>query len=177
MIDPREYAAAETLKGGLAVTIRALRPDDRERVAQAVRQLDRASIYLRLFSYRKELTEAGLDRIMAFDPRREVVLLATIGDGERETVIGSGRYVVTDPHTAEIAFVVEEDYHGRGIAGRLLRHLALVARGQGITTFEAEVLAENKAMQAVFERTGWATRKRREGEVMHVTMTLPDSAG
>jgi GNAT superfamily N-acetyltransferase len=81
--------------------------------------------------------------------------------------------VVGVPGTAEIAFVVEEDYHGRGLASRLLRHLARVARDQGVTTFEADVLAGNAPMQAVFERTGWPTRKRREGDTVHVSMTLP----
>jgi hypothetical protein len=112
MIDPHEYVAAETLKGGLAVTIRALRPDDRQRVAQAVRGLEQESIYFRLFSYRGELSEAGLDRIMKFDPEREVALIATTAD-EEEIVIGSGRYLLTGPGRAEVAFIVEEDYHGR----------------------------------------------------------------
>ena len=172
MIDPREYVAAETLKDGLAVTIRALRPDDRARVARAVRGLDRESIYFRLFSYRKELTEPGLDRIMSFDPQREIVLLATVGNGDDETVVGSGRYVVGVPGTAEIAFVVEEDYQGLGIAGRLLRHLAEIARDKGIAEFEADVLAENGSMLAVFARSGLPMRKRRDGGVVHVALSL-----
>ncbi|MGZ9032058.1 MAG: hypothetical protein ACXW2G_11835, partial [Burkholderiaceae bacterium] len=68
---------AETLKGGTVVTLRASRADDREKIAAAVRGLDPASIYTRLFSHRKELTETGLDRIMRIDPEREVVLLVT----------------------------------------------------------------------------------------------------
>jgi RimJ/RimL family protein N-acetyltransferase len=176
VIDAGHYFAAETLKGGLAATVRALRPDDRERVARAIRGLDSQSIYYRLFSYRKELTEAGLDRVMRFDAKREVVLLVTLGEGDAETVIGSGRYVVGAAGTAEVAFIVEEDYHGRGIASLLLRHLAKVARENGISTFEADVLAENKAMQAVFARTGWPVRTRREGDAVHVTMTLPATA-
>jgi RimJ/RimL family protein N-acetyltransferase len=173
MADPREYAASETLKNGLAVTIRALRPDDRERIARAIRELDPQSIYLRLFSQRK-LTEAALDRVMRFDPASEIALLATIGGGEDETVIGGGRYVASKPGVAEIAFTVEEDYHGQGIASRLLRHLARLARDQGIDTFEADVLAENKAMRAVFEKIGWPIRTRREDGTVHLTMALPD---
>lgn len=175
MIEARQYVAAETLKGGLAATVRALRPDDRERVARAVRGLERQSIYYRLFSYRNELTEAGLDRIMRFDPELEVVLLMTVGEVDGERVVGSGRYVTTSPGTAEVAFVVEEDYHGRGIAGRLLRHLAIVARANGIAAFEADVLAENKAMQHVFARCGWPMKTRREGDAVHVTLALPDA--
>ena len=172
MADARDYVASETLRNGLPVTVRALRPDDRERVAAAVRGLDRESIYLRLFSYRNELTEAALDRIMRFDPAREVVLLVVTAD---EKVIGSGRYVVALPDRAEVAFVVEEDYHGQGIASLLVRHLAKVAAAQGIRTFEADVLAENKAMLAVFARTGWPVQARREGGVRHITLTLPDA--
>jgi len=177
VIDAAHYVAAETLKGGLAATVRALRPDDRERVARAVRGLDRQSIYYRLFSYRNELSDAGLDRIMRFDPAREVVLLVTIGEGKDEAIIGSGRYVASDPGTAEVAFVVEESYHGRGAASTLLRHLSRVARESGITTFEADVLADNKAMRAVFERTGWPMTTRRDGDAVHVAMRLPAAGG
>src|SRR5260221_4250708 len=135
MSDPRDFTSAETLRNGLAVTIRHLRDDDRARIANAVRQLDPESIYTRLFSYRKELTEAGLDRIMRVDPGHEVALVVTTRVGDDEIVIGSGRYVVSGPGVAEVAFVVEEDYQGLGIAGRLLRHFADIARTQGIHAF------------------------------------------
>src|SRR5262245_59358186 len=94
MTGPADFCASETLRSGLLATVRALAAGDREKIARAVRGLDRESIYTRLFTYRNELTEAGLERIMHFDPDNEVVLIVTIGSGEAETVIGSGRYVV-----------------------------------------------------------------------------------
>ena len=176
MTHPGDFAVSETLSSGLAVTIRALGADDREKIARAVRGLDRESIYRRLFTYRSELTEAALDRIMHFDPDSEVVLIATIGAGADEAVIGSGRYIVgagePGKRSAEVAFMVEEDYHGLGLAGRLLKHLATVARSQGIVAFDAVVLAENKAMLSVFARSGLPMRKRIEGGEAHVTLTL-----
>jgi GNAT superfamily N-acetyltransferase len=177
MDDPRDFKWSGTLRNGLAVTIRHLRDDDRERIANAVRQLDRESIYTRFFGHR-ELTEAGLDRIMTVDPKRAVALVVTTGAGADEIVIGSGRYIVGDPdaaeRTAEVAFTVEEDYHGLGIAGRLLRHLADIARAQGIAAFEADVLAQNKSMLAVFARSALPMRKRNEGGTVHVTLSLRD---
>jgi RimJ/RimL family protein N-acetyltransferase len=167
---------AAELKGGLVVSVRALRPDDRARMAAAVRGLDSASIYTRLFSHRKELTEAGLDRLMRTDPDHEVVLLATIGGGADERIIGSARYVVTaemPARSAEVAFVVEEDFQGRGIAGRLLQRLMDVARTRGIVRFEADVLAENASMLHVFERCGAALKKRAEGSSLHIEFDLP----
>jgi RimJ/RimL family protein N-acetyltransferase len=176
MSDPRDFVVTATLRTGAAVTIRALRADDRERMATAIRNLDRESIYTRFFSYRTELTEAGLDRIMRFDPDAEVALVVTTGAGPDEAIVGAGRYVVAGTQdarrTAEVAFMVEEDFHGLGIAGRVLRHLAAIARERGIASFEAEVLPENKAMQAVFARSGLPMRTRRADGVVHVALAL-----
>jgi GNAT superfamily N-acetyltransferase len=172
----RDFVVDETLRNGVAVTIRAPRPDDRARIAKAVGQLDRETVYRRLFSYRKELTEAGLDRIMAFDPAREAMLVVTTRAGAEEIVIASGRYIAGSDRTAELAFVVEEDYHGLGIARRLLAHLAEFARDQGIDRFEAEVLAGNQAMLRVFSRSGLPMSTRNEGGTVHVTLALREGA-
>ena len=56
--------------------------------------------------------------------------------------------------------------------GRLLAHLSAIARDRGIARFEADVLAENKAMLVVFERSGLPMRKSRDGGVLHVTLDL-----
>jgi GNAT superfamily N-acetyltransferase len=176
MTDPSGFACTETLRNGLAVTIRELRADDRERIAKAIRQLDRESIYTRLFSYRTELTEAGLDRIMRVDPQGDVALLVTIGSGTNEIVIASGRCVSSGAEdgerAAEVAFVVEEDYQGLAIASRLLRHLVEIARKRGIVRLEADVLADNKSMLTVFARSGLPMRRRHEGGTVHVALSL-----
>jgi RimJ/RimL family protein N-acetyltransferase len=164
-----------TLKNGAVATLRALRPDDRDRMARAVRGLDPQTIFTRLFSYRKELTEAGLDRIMRVDAAHEVALVVTTGQGDGETIVGSCRYVVTaggSAPSAEVAFTVEEDFHGQGIAGRLLEALATIARRRGIATFEADVLAGNPSMLRVFERSGLPMRKRREDGTVHIELAL-----
>jgi RimJ/RimL family protein N-acetyltransferase len=169
---PTAFPTEVTLRNGLAVTLRPLRPDDRDRMAHAVRGLDAQSVYTRLFSHRKELTEAGLDRIMRIDPEHEAVVVATTGSGAQEAIIGSGRFVGTTAGKAEIAFTVEEDYQGLGIAGRLLDALIAVARTKNVAAFEAEVLAENPSMLRVFERCGLPLTKRSEGGVVHVEMAL-----
>jgi GNAT superfamily N-acetyltransferase len=176
MKDLRSFACAETLRNGLTVTIRGMRPDDRDRVAGAVGKLDRHSVYFRLFSNRAELTDAALSRIMTVDPDRDVALLVTTGSGLEEIVVGSGRYIAAGEQgterTAEVAFIVEESHRRLGIASRLLSHLTDIARRRGIVAFEADVLAGNQSMLAVFERSGLAMRKRRDGGVVHVTLSL-----
>jgi RimJ/RimL family protein N-acetyltransferase len=105
-------------------------------------------------------------------------LVVTLGAGSDETVIGAGRYVAIGSEqgerSAEVAFMVEEDYHGLGIAGRVLKHLAGIARSKGIASFEADVLSGNTSMLRVFERSGLPMRKRHEGGTVHVTLSLRD---
>jgi GNAT superfamily N-acetyltransferase len=141
---------------------------------EAYGRLSPEAIYLRLFAPKKDLSEAELARLIEVDFEREVALVATIGAGPQESVIGGGRYVCADEsrQSAEVAFTVDGGYRGQGIASRLLQHLAAIARGRGITRFEAEVLAENRPMLAVFARSGLPLERRREGGVVHVELTL-----
>jgi GNAT superfamily N-acetyltransferase len=176
MADIETLARTETLRNGLAVTIRPMRPDDRDKVAASIGKLDRESVYSRLFSYRNHLTDAALDRIMTIDPDRDVTLLVTTGSGPGEVVIASGHYTVSiaaeSIRTAEVAFIVEEDFHRLGIASLLLLRLVEIARRQGIVAFEADVLARNKAMLGVFARSGLPMRQQHDDGVVHVTMGL-----
>ncbi len=43
-------------------------------------------------------------------------------------IVGGCRYIIVQPHRAEIAFVVVDDYQGQGIGTILMRHLAVLAR-------------------------------------------------
>ncbi len=180
MSDPRAFREVTRLRDGTPVTIRAVRADDRERVARAFAALDRDTVYTRFFAYRKALDEAELARLAAMDFVGEAMLVATVGTGDDETIVAGARYVVDpagDARTAEIAFTVEEDFQGRGLAGRMLDRLAALARTNGIARFEAIVLDTNRPMLRVFERSGLpATTSRRDGDVV-VTLDLGAAGG
>jgi RimJ/RimL family protein N-acetyltransferase len=175
--DDRDFSQHITLRNGTPVTIRVMRPDDRDRIVAAFRKLDASTIYTRFFSHRKEIPASTLDRIAAIDFVKLAGLVATVGAGADETVIGSATYVgipsSDGAKVAEVAFTVEEDYQGQGLARQLLSALATLARRHGIVRFEAEVLASNAAMLAVFQRSGLPMRRgRSEGGEVHVTMDL-----
>ena len=176
MADPRNYYAQATLKDGTLVNIRAIRKDDKERLLQAFRALDREAVYRRFFSPKEDLTDVELEQVTDVDFRQVVALVATVSqaDGE-EIVIGDGRYATDKgekPERAELAFIIAEPYRGRGLASLLLRHLARIAQEAGLSAFEAEVLAYNAPMLAVFLRSGLPICRRREGHLVHVTLSL-----
>ena len=130
---------------------------------------------------RKELSPAELDRFSATDFVNFVALAAVVGSGADETVIGGATYVVLPSadgaRVAEVAFTIEEDYQGQGLAGKLLAMLADIARQHGIDRFEADVLAGNAPMLKVFERSGLPLTKTRDGGVTHVVMDLRQDPG
>ena len=103
-------------------------------------------------------------------------LVATLGEGADEIIIGGGAYTVLDrpgePPTAEVSFTIEEDYQGQGLSGLFMRLLTQVGRERGIRRFEAEVLAGNTPMLKVFQRSGLPMHTQVEDGVVHVVMEL-----
>ena len=144
------------------ITIRAVRSDDRERIVKAFRALDPKSIYQRFFVFKSELSGEELRRLTESDGVRDVVLVATVASGNQEIIVGLGHYARNEA-SAEIAFTVEEDYQGRGIASELLRQLADIARRNGVPQFEADVLRDNAPMLEVFRRSGLPMKRNAGG--------------
>ena len=176
MIDAANYDEIGTLKNGMRARIRSIRPDDKNRLATAFKNLDPESIYTRFFHHKKTLTEEELKSATELDFENVVALVVTVGEGEHETIIGAGRYVVIEEtgklRSAEVAFTVEEDYHRQGMARILLQHLASIARVKGLSRFVAEVLPENKGMLTVFSRSGLPMKTEHGGDAVHVALSL-----
>lgn len=172
MIDARNYLVRETLRNDLSVCIRAARPEDGDLLVEAFHKLDPESIYLRFFGPKKEISPADMKNIREADFDSRVILICTVQEDGREIAIASGTYVRCKDAAAEVAFLVEEDYHRLGIARRLLTHLGKIATAAGIRTFIAEVLPHNTAMLGVFGRCGWPMTTRSADGVIHISLDL-----
>jgi RimJ/RimL family protein N-acetyltransferase len=174
--DDMHFRREITLRDGTPALIRTLRPDDRNRIIEAFKHLEPSTIYTRFFTHMKELPEKMLKSLNEIDFEHLAALAVTLGSGDDEIVIGSSSYVVFDTpdgvRAAEVAFTIEEDYQGNGLASRLLQTMAEMARRHRIVRFEADVLADNAAMLSVFNRSGLGLRKRLDGGVVHVEMDL-----
>jgi GNAT superfamily N-acetyltransferase len=174
--DIANYTVVEKLRDQRPVTIRAIRPGDKELFRTAFIGLEAGSIYMRFFGPRKELTDRELVQATEVDFIRTVALVASVQESSGERIVGGGRYIAygeSDPPTAaEVAFLVEEDYHGQGIASILFKHLLLIGRQQGISRFEADVLHANKKMLRVFERAGLPIVTKASSDSIHITMFL-----
>ena len=128
------------------------------------------------FQSEKGVFSSGIDERVDVDFVRTVALVICVQNGSGEKIIGGGRYIVfgdaEPPDRAEMAFMVEEDYQGLGIASLTLRHFAGIAKDKGIMQFYAEVLPENKGMLTVFKRSGFPVRQESAEGLVHVTLSL-----
>lgn len=163
------YRAEAILRDGASIAIRSLTADDRAHVQAVFRRMSPASVRHRFFASKRELTESDLDVLARLGDERHVALIAMIRDNERERALGIGHYLVLDdPRCAELAFEVGDANQGRGIGTLLLEHLAAIARARGITTFRAEVEADNSAMLDVFGKSGFSVQKTLDEHMFHI---------
>jgi len=170
-VDRRSYAAEGILRDGGSIHLRAIRADDKQRLLDHFSRLSAQSVYFRFFRAKKRLTDAELVQFTELDFVHSAALVATLGQGENEKIIGVGRYAIVDAEgtRAEVAFAVADEFQGRGVGTLLLEHLAPIARSHGISEFEADVLGENNRMLEMFAQSGFVVKRSIEDGIFHVT--------
>lgn len=171
-MDASHYKASEMLRDGSEIEIRAFAPNDQADLQAAVARTSSKSLYTRFFTVKRSFSEREREFFLNVDFKDHVALMAWTDEAGRKVIAGGARYVVVEPGKAEVAFMVIDDYQGRGIGSALLAHLAMIGRASGLQELVAEVLAENVSMLKIFERSGLPMTTKREYEVVHVTLGL-----
>src|SRR6476646_5583202 len=172
MTAPAAYSVPERMRDGRAIEIRALHPEDKHDMLAAVGRTGTASLQRRFFVVKRGFSENEIAFFMNIDFANHVALVALADEGARKVIVGGGRYIITEPGQAEIAFVVIDDYQGQGIGTLLMRHLAVIARKAGLKALIADVLPENAAMRKVFGKFGFQARRGKDPQVVHLVLTL-----
>lgn len=163
-----------TLRDGGSVSIRPIRPDDKERLLGHFSRLGPESVHHRFFGMKKTLSPEELRGFTELDFVERAALLATVEEGACERIVGVGRYArcaAIGARRAEVAFAVEDAFQGRGIATALLARLIPLARGNALEALEADVLADNTPMLRAFARAGFE-RLGTEAGVVRVRLPL-----
>jgi acyl-CoA hydrolase/RimJ/RimL family protein N-acetyltransferase len=168
---PEHLETFRTTSAGLTVFMRPVKMSDESLLKDLFYSLSERSLYRRFISTRKDMPHERLQEFVIIDYTKRTTILATVSDGERETVVGMGEYSVEETsHTAEVAFVVKDDYQGKGVGTELLDYLIYLSKRQGLLGFTAEVLAENSAMLHLFEKAGFDIEKRGSGGVYELKL-------
>lgn len=141
----------ERLSDGTLVSVRPIRPTDRDALAGGLAALSAESIRARFLAPKDHFTEAELDYLTQVDGRDHVALVAEAA-GDPGRLIAVGRYVrlAEDPEMADVAITVQDSWQGRGL-GRLMGSLlAHEAAAGGVRRFQALMLSDNVASHRLF---------------------------
>jgi RimJ/RimL family protein N-acetyltransferase len=169
----KQYSASVVLRDGSVLRLRPIRPDDQEKMLALFYRLSMHTVYLRFHHVLKHMSEEEVGRFCTVDYDDSFALVGTVGEDDEEKIVAVGRYArIGTSDRAEVAFVVEDSYQGKGIATHLLQQLASAARKCGITVFEAEVLAENSEMMKVLRDSGYDIRADIESGVYRVSFSV-----
>ncbi len=159
-------------RDGAIVRMRAIRPDDMDRLRRLHGRLSADAIVFRFFRMLPQLSEELAERFTHVDYVNRMALVATVGSGEAEEIIAVVRYDRTDTTTAEIAFVVRDDWQGKGIATALLYHLAAYGRAHGFTRFVAITMGSNARMIEVLRFAGFPFHMRYVGGDVEASLDI-----
>jgi RimJ/RimL family protein N-acetyltransferase len=171
MLDPADFSVIETLRNGRSIEIRTQRPQDRKDLEASIALMSDESLYRRFFIAKHHFSEKEVEYFLNIDFLNHVALVAVAQENSKPAIVGAARYVVVGPGRAEVAFGIVDEYQRQGIGAALMRNLSSIARQAGLRELIAEVLASNGAMLRVFEKSGLQMNTKREGAVIHVTLT------
>jgi acetyltransferase len=157
---PVQYVQRWTMKNGMEVTIRPIRPEDEPLMVKFHETLSERSVYLRYFNALKlgqRTAHDRLTRICFLDFDREMALVAVHRDPDtgNAEILGVGR--LSKQHSvneAEFAVLISDLYQRQGLGTELLRRMLDFARDEKLTRVVGSFLDENHEMQHISAKLG-----------------------
>jgi acyl-CoA synthetase (NDP forming)/RimJ/RimL family protein N-acetyltransferase len=163
------------LRDGSTAGVRPAIPSDRDAMRRFFEELSPASRRLR-FLAAATASDDLLDRLCDNRVPRKALTLIVCRRGQQDThIVGVGSYFADSETSAEVAFAIDDRFHGRGIATALLERLAVYGREQNFEYFTASVLPENSEMLDVFRDSGFETGSAADAGVVEVRLSLQTS--
>lgn len=175
---PTRYVSNWSMKDGTEVLIRPIRPEDEPVMVKFHATLSERSVYLRYFhlmNLSQRVAHERLTRICFIDYDREMALVAerrNSSTGESE-ILGVSRLTrILGTNEAEVAVLVSDQYHGRGLGKELLARLLIVGADEKLSMLKADILPDNRDVMRICEKLGFTLRHSLEDEVVKAEFRL-----
>jgi RimJ/RimL family protein N-acetyltransferase len=162
----------------VTIEIRPIEPDDGPLVRAIYDEMSELSRRRRFLAPTAELSDEDLRYLTDLDHRRHEAVIAI--DAESGRGVGVARYVRAprDREAAEVAVVVVDDWHRRGIGTALLDRLTERARANGIARYTAIVSPDNEIVLGALDKAGaQRTGTTSDGEIEFSFDLPPEGLG
>ncbi len=159
------------LRDGRTVDIRPTRTSDARPLQDLFFRMRPEDVRTRFFRSLRSMTDELAQHLCSVGYEQEMAFAAIVGERETERIVGTASYFL-DPRTglADVAYMVDPDWQGTGLASALQDRTIDYARRHGVRGFTADVLVENAGMMAVFRRSGLRMDTHTDAGAFEITM-------
>ncbi len=173
---PMHLETRKTFKDGLEVMIRPIKPTDEDMMRRLFYNFSDEAKYLRYFTNVRVMPHRNMQKYVNVDYDSILSIVAVIQRGHSERIIAEARYAAyPDRKNYDMAFLVDEDFQGKGIATFMLNYLIKIAMERGIEKLSATVLAQNEKMLVVFDKAPIKPKKRVESGEIEIEFDLKNA--
>jgi acyl-CoA hydrolase len=172
---PEELERHEVLRDGTEIFFRPVKPVDEAALTAMLYSLGEESVQKRYFAHTKTFPHRDVQRLANIDYRQDLAIVGLVPGVSGEEVVAIAQYFL-EPRTqsAEVAFVVQDEWQKKGMGTFLLAYLTDIARRRGVKTFTASVLPHNKPMLGIFTNTGYDVKTEFDGEAYHLSYGIAE---
>ncbi len=160
---PEELERWVDLKDETRAFMRPLKLTDEAKLRDFFYKLSPESVHYRFFRMIKAMPHEQLQELLRIDYEADMAVVMLTNRSEESEIVGIAHYL-KDQRTnfAESAFLVRDDWQGKGIGTEMMAALVENARIHGIAGFTADVLQANIHMLSVFHRSGYGVESKME---------------
>jgi acyl-CoA hydrolase/RimJ/RimL family protein N-acetyltransferase len=173
---PVEEERPATLRDGREVLVRPTRAVDRAGLQELFHRLPEEDVQTRFFQKLRSLTDSAADHLCNVDYQHDMAFAVVVGRAEHERIVATSSYHL-DPRDglAEVAYMVDPEWQGSGLATVLHARTVEYAATHGVRGLSADVLMGNGGMMKVFRRgAGYELERELEDGVYEVRMVFAD---
>ncbi|HSV27783.1 MAG TPA: GNAT family N-acetyltransferase, partial [Sedimentisphaerales bacterium] len=170
---PEELERHDTLRDGTEIFFRPVKPTDDAALSDMLYSLSESSIRTRYMTRTFAFPHRDVQQLTNIDFSQNMAIVGTVPGVGSEQIVAIAQYYL-DPknRSAEVAFLVQDEWQQNGMGTLMLAYLTQIAKQRGVRAFSAKVLPTNRAMLAVFYNSGHEVKTEFDGEVYSVRYDL-----
>jgi acyl-CoA hydrolase/GNAT superfamily N-acetyltransferase len=172
---PGEYEVVKPLADGTQLFFRPIRPTDDKLFRDMCYALSERSIAFRFFKPIKAFPHRFIQDFTSVDFSKDMVIVGLVQDMGGEQMVGLGSFHLNKAtNKAEVSFLVRDEWQAKGIGTDLLDQLTDIAKKRGVLGFDAEVLAQNQPMLAVFFNSEYKVSTKKMEDMYHISYNFKE---
>ena len=170
---PEEMEHYNTLRDGTEIFFRPIKPTDEPALSEMLYSLSEKTVQTRYMAGTMVFPHSDVQQLANIDYRKDIAIIGVVPGISEEEIVAIAQYFLDpDGQSAEVAFLVQDEWQSKGMGTFLLDYITQIAKLRGVKRFYAKVLPNNKPMLAIFYNSGYKVNTEFDGEVYNISYDL-----